>query len=123
MGEAGVFAEGERVELIDGDVRGKALVGPSHALVVNLLAEQLITQLAGKTYVSIQSPIRLGRDTEPQPDLTVARRRMDACRAGHPGAGDILLVIEVADSFLRYDREDEIPRRYSPSRHFTGVAG
>ena len=110
MGEAGVFAEGERVELIDGEVREMAPIGPSHAVVVNLLAEQFITRLAGTAYVSIQSPIRLGRHTEPQPDLAVARRRLDAYGAGHPEAGDVLLVVEVADSSLRYDREEKVPR-------------
>ncbi len=110
MGEAGVFAEGERVELIDGEIREMTPIGPAHAAVVNLLAEQLITRLAGKAYVSIQNPVRFDRHTEPQPDLTVARRRLDAYGTRHPEAGDILLVIEVADSSLRYDRVEKMPR-------------
>lgn len=109
MGEAGVFAEEDRVELIDGEIREMTPIGPQHAVVVNLLAELLITRLAGKAYVSIQNPVRLDRHTEPQPDLTVARRRLDAYAGRHPEAGDILLVIEVADSSLRYDRAEKVP--------------
>ena len=109
MGEAGVFAEGDRVELIDGEICEMTPIGPPHAVVVNLLAEHLITRLAGRAYVSIQNPVRLDRHTEPQPDLTVARRRLDAYAGRHPEAGDILLVIEVADSSLRYDRTEKVP--------------
>lgn len=110
MGEAGVFAEEDRVELIDGEIREMTPIGPLHAVVVNLLAELLITRLAGKAYVSIQNPVRLDRHTEPQPDLTVARRRLDAYAGRHPEAGDILLVVEVADSSLRYDRVEKVSR-------------
>ncbi len=110
MGEAGVFAEDDRVELIDGEICEMTPIGPPHAVVVNLLAELLITRLAGKAYVSIQNPVRLDRHTEPQPDLTVARRRLDAYADRHPEAGDILLVVEVADSSLRYDRVEKVPR-------------
>ena len=110
MGEAGVFAEEDRVELIDGEICEMTPIGPPHAVVVNLLAELLITRLAGRAYVSIQNPVRLDRHTEPQPDLTVARRRLDAYAGRHPEAGDILLVVEVADSSLRYDRVEKVPR-------------
>ena len=110
MGEAGVFAEEDRVELIDGEICEMTPIGPPHAVVVNLLAELLITRLAGRAYVSIQNPVRLDRHTEPQPDLAVARRRLDAYAGRHPEAGDILLVVEVADSSLRYDRMEKVPR-------------
>ena len=110
MGEAGVFAEDDRVELIDGEIREMTPIGPTHAVVVNLLAELLITRLAGRAYVSIRNPVRLDRHTEPQPDLAVARRRLDAYASRHPEAGDLLLVIEVADSSLRYDRVEKVPR-------------
>ena len=110
MGEAGVFAEEDRVELIDGEICEMTPIGPPHAVVVNLLAELLITRLAGRAYVSIQNPVRLDRHTEPQPDLTVARRRLDVYAGRHPEAGDILLVVEVADSSLRYDRMEKVPR-------------
>ena len=109
MGEAGIFTEDDRVELIDGEILEMTPIGPLHAWIVNRLNRLLITRLAGKAYVSIQNPIRLGGHTEPQPDLVVARGS-DAYADRHPEPDDILLVIEVADSSLRYDRLEKIPR-------------
>ena len=110
MGEAGIFGPDDRVELIDGEIREMTPIGPSHAAIVDRLNELLVVRLAGKANVRIQNPIRLGRYTEPQPDLVVARRRIDYYADGHPNAGDVLLVIEVADSSLIYDRVEKAPR-------------
>ena len=109
MGEAGIFTEDDRVELIDGEIRDMAPISPPHAWIVDRLGELLITRLAGKAYVRVQNPIRLGRHTEPLPDLSVARRRR-AYADRHPDAGDLLMVIEVADFSLRYDRVEKVPR-------------
>ena len=110
MGEAGIFAAADRVELIDGEIREMTPIGPSHAGLVDRLAELLINRLTGKANVRIQNPIRLGKYTEPQPDLVVARRRKDYYAGRHPEAGDVLLVIEVADSSLLYDQVEKAPR-------------
>ena len=110
MGEAGIFAADDRVELIDGEIREMTPIGPSHAAIVDRLAELLISRLAGKVNVRIQNPIRLGRFSEPQPDLVVARRRADYYADQHPEAGEILFVIEVADSSLLYDQVEKAPR-------------
>ena len=110
MGEAGIFSAHDRVELIDGEIREMSPIGPPHAAIVDRLAELLLGRLAGKANVRIQNPIRLGRHTEPQPDLVVAKRRMDYYAGRHPEAGDVLLVIEVADSSLLYDRMEKAPR-------------
>ena len=110
MGEAGIFAADTRVELIDGEIREMTPIGPSHAGVVDRLAELLVNRLTGKANVRIRNPIRLGGHTEPQPDLVVARRKLDYYAGGHPEPGDILLVIGVADSSLLYDRVEKAPR-------------
>ena len=110
MGEAGIFTADERVELIDGEILEMTPIGALHAAVVSRLTELLVTRLAGKAYVSVQNPIRLGDHTEPQPDLVVARRRDSLYTDRHPEAGDIHLVIEVADSSLRYDKLEKVPR-------------
>jgi Uma2 family endonuclease len=59
--------------------------------------------------VRVQSPIRLGERSEPQPDLALLRRRADFYRAGHPGSADTLLVVEVVDTCGAYDREVKLP--------------
>ena len=110
MGEAGIFTEDDRVELIDGAVLEMTPIGPPHAGIVGRLTELLVTRLAGRAYVSVQNPIRLDRHTEPQPDLVVARRRQSGYTDRHPDADDVLLVVEVADSSLRHDREQKAPR-------------
>ena len=108
MGEAGVFTD--RVELIDGDVLEMSPIGSPHAGTVNRLNELLVTRLAGRATVIVQNPIRLDRHTEPQSDLVVARRRKNFYTDRHPEPADVLLVIEVADSSLRYDRTEKTPR-------------
>ena len=111
MGEAGIFTEDDRVELIGGEVRDMAPTSPPHAWAVSRLGELLITRLAGRVHVRVQNPIRLGPHTEPQPDLAVARRTR-AYVNRHPDAADVLLVIEVADSSLPFDRSEKAPRYY-----------
>lgn len=109
MGSAGIFGENERVELIDGEVLEMNPIGPSHAWIVDRLNELVTTRLAGRAHVRVQNPIRLGARTEPQPDLSVAGKRQGYADR-HPEAGDLLLVIEVADSSLHYDRGEKVPR-------------
>ena len=109
MGEAGIFTEDDRVELLDGEILEMTPIGPPHAWIVDRLAELILTRLAGRVHVRIQNPVRLDNHTEPQPDLVVARRS-SAYAERHPEADDILLVIEVADSSLRYDRLEKVPR-------------
>ena len=110
MGEAGLFTEADRVELLDGEIVAMTPIGALHAGLVSRLTELVVTCLAGKAYVGIQNPVRLDHYTEPQPDLVVARRRTSFYTDRHPEPGDILLVIEVADSSLRYDRLEKVPR-------------
>ena len=110
MGQTGILTADDRVELIDGEVRTMNPIGPPHAWIVNRLMRSLITRLADTAYVSSQNPIRLGRHTEPQPDVVVARQRGSAYLEQHPEARDVLLVIEVADSSLLYDRIEKAPR-------------
>ena len=110
LGDAGIFAEDDRVELIDGEIRDMTPIGQPHAWIVNRLARRLFTRLADGVYVSVQNPLRLDGHTEPQPDLVVARGGEDDYADRHLEAGDVLLVIEVADSSLRYDRAEKMPR-------------
>ena len=109
MGDAGIFHEDDRVELIDGQVVEMTPIGVPHAGCVNRL-NQLFTPVAGTiATLSVQNPVILDEHEEPQPDFTVLRYRADGYGARHPRAADVLLVIEVADTSVKSDRNVKIP--------------
>lgn len=110
MAEAGIFGEGDRIELIDGDLIDMAPIGQGHAAIVCGLNEALFMACAGRAIVSLQNPIQLDRSSEPQPDLAVLRRRADFYATGErPGPADVLLLVEVAGSSLRFDQKVKLP--------------
>lgn len=107
MGEVGILHEDDRIELIKGEILTAPAVGDRHIATVIALT-QLLTRLLGpRALVSVQNPIRLDDATEPEPDVTILKPRGDYYRAGKPCPDDILLLIEVADSSLDYDRGEK----------------
>ncbi len=58
----------------------------------------------------VRNPLRLDDFTEPEPDVTLVERRDDFYRTGHPLPSDTLLVVEVSDTTLAYDRDVKLPR-------------
>jgi Uma2 family endonuclease len=108
MAEVGVFARDERVELINGEIIDMPPIGSRHAGTAAQLAELLTAAVGHRAMVRTQWPVRLNDDTEVQPDISVVRVRDDYYRAGHPSASDVLLLVEVSDSTLRYDREVKV---------------
>lgn len=114
MGQVGILHEDDRVELIDGEIREMTAIGPPHAASVNRANQVLMRLTSGRALVSPQNPVRLNLFNEPAPDLVLLRPRDDFYRHAHPGPADILLIVEIADSSLRYDREvkGEIYARY-----------
>lgn len=109
MGEAGILAENARVELIEGDVVDMAPIGSGHAGRVNLLNHLLTRAIGDAAIVGPQNPIILSEYSEPQPDITLLKARADFYIGSHPEPDDVLLLIEVADSSVRYDRLVKIP--------------
>ncbi|HAO33767.1 MAG TPA: Uma2 family endonuclease [Candidatus Competibacter sp.] len=109
MAEVGLLNEDSRVELIDGEIIEMAPIGSSHGGEVKYFNNKFVSLLHGKVIVSVQDPIILDGHTEPQPDVALLRWRDDFYRKANPHAEDILLVIEVSDSTLRYDRDVKIP--------------
>ena len=105
MAEAGVLGDARRVELIDGEIIDMAAIGSPHAAITNRLARLLSRALHDDVaLVSVQSPLRLDMYSEPEPDLTILRPRADGYRTSHPGAADVLLLVEVSETSLAYDR-------------------
>jgi len=109
MVRAGILMEGDRVELIDGEIVEMHSIGSRHLSCVMRLTRLLVTALVDQADVSIQSSLRLDRYSEPEPDVVVLRRRHDDYAQALPGPPDALLVIEVADSSLAYDRTVKLP--------------
>ncbi|MCA1635298.1 MAG: Uma2 family endonuclease [Acidobacteria bacterium] len=109
MGEAGIFPEGARVELIEGEIVEISPIGMRHAACVARLTQFLSQMLQGRVVVWIQNPVRLADYSEPQPDVAVLQPRADFYGQSLPTPADALLVIEVADTTLDYDRQIKVP--------------
>ncbi|MEG3922852.1 Uma2 family endonuclease [Microcoleus sp. POL10_C6] len=108
LGELGFFAPDERVELIRGEIIIMAAKGRLHSVCNSLLLEELVILLARRARLRVQEPIILSDDSEPEPDVVIARNRADRYLSSHPQPADILLVIEVSDSTLKYDRTTKL---------------
>lgn len=104
MAEVGILTEGDRVELIEGELIAMTPIGSQHAGAVNAIAYALFHAVGERGIVAVQNPVQLDERSEPQPDFAVLRPRADFYRQTTPGPGDVLLIIEVADSSLSYDR-------------------
>ncbi len=109
MGAAGVFADNKRIELIDGDLIDMAPIGDNHAAIVDGFCEVLVIACAGRATVRVRGPLGLDRFNDPQPDLAILRRQADFYAGRRPTATDVLLLVEVADGSLRFDRTVKLP--------------
>ena len=109
MGSAGILRPDQRVELIEGEIIDMTPIGSRHAAAVKRLAKLLHDTVRERAIVSVQDPITLDRHSEPQPDIALLKPKADFYASAHPGPGDVLLVIEVADRSLAFDREVKLP--------------
>src|SRR5579864_7727048 len=110
MHEAGILGEDDRVELIDGEVRQMSPIGIPHAAIVKRYIALFSPQVGQTAIISAQDPIQLNDLSEPQPDIVLLRYRDDFYGNAAPTAADVLLIIEVSDSTLLYDRQEKLPR-------------
>lgn len=109
IGEAGILAPDARVELIDGEIIDMAAIGTRHARCVNYLNMMFVVAAHRQAIVTVQNPVRIGDFTEVQPDLAVVRQRADFYGSRHPRPEDTLLLIEVADTTVRFDATVKLP--------------
>ena len=103
MARSGLLGETDRVELIEGELIDMAPIGSKHAFFVDRLAELLSSGPQAGYMVRVQNPVVLGERNEPQPDIALVRRVNYIDR--HPCPADILLIVEVSDTTLEYDRD------------------
>lgn len=109
LAEAGILREDDHVELIEGEIVTMVPIGSGHSGAVAALTYVFMHAAGSRATVVGQHPLRLSDISEPQPDVMLLKPRADFYRSGHPTAADVLLLIEVAQSSLRYDRGVKLP--------------
>ena len=110
MAEAGVLTEDDRVELIDGVIVDMAPMGRNHRSTTNRYTRLFGENVSRRAIVQIQSSIVLDDHTMPEPDLALLREQADFYQSDDAGPEDVLLLIEVSDSSVDYDRNEKLPR-------------
>jgi len=109
LAELGFFKEDDRVELIKGEIINMAAKGTPHSVCETRLERELYKLVGDRATLRGQQPITLSNYSEPEPDRVIAKNRDDDYLANHPSPSDILLLIEIADSSLKYDQEVKLP--------------
>jgi Uma2 family endonuclease len=109
LAEIGVLAPDARVELIEGEIIDMAPIGNDHQSIVDQLTRALVVTVGDRAIVRVQGSIRLGQWSEPEPDVVLLKPRPDFYRSEFALGTDTLLVIEVSDTTLRYDRDIKVP--------------
>lgn len=105
LGELGFFGEDDRFELIKGEIVQMAAKGTAHSVCGTRLFRELLKLVAERATLRGQESIIIPDDSEPEPDMVIARNREDDYLSAHPRPADILLGIEIADSTLSYDQQ------------------
>ncbi len=106
---ANIITSDAHLDMADGEILESSSVSPSHASCVMMMTELFMVRLEQRAGVSCQNPVRLDRYNEIQPDVTLLKWRDDFYSSGHPGPADVLLLIEVSDTTLSYDRNVKLP--------------
>jgi Uma2 family endonuclease len=109
MGKTRFLDPRARMELIEGELFDMAPIGSFHAGTVTLLAHLFARAIGETAVVSVQNPIDLSERSEPQPDLMLLRPNPNYYLNDHPHAEDVLLLIEVSDSTVQFDRKTKVP--------------
>lgn len=103
--DLGFFTENDRIELIRGEIVEIAPKRTPHSVCNSLLWKQLYELVGKLAEIRVQEPITLSSSSEPEPDVVIAKKKDDNYLAAHPTVEDIILIIEISDSTLKYDRE------------------
>ena len=104
MIELGLIKDYEKAEIIDGELIKKMTIGDKHAAVVNFLNRFFVEHTSKQILVSIQNPLRISEYNEPEPDVVLSDlSKYDGTR--HPRPEETILVVEVSDSTLKFDRD------------------
>lgn len=107
MIEIGILKDYEKAEIIEGELIQKTPIGDKHAAVVNRLNRFFSRSVGEDILISVQNPVRLSDYDEPEPDIVLADlAKFDGSR--HPRPAETLLIVEVSDTTLKYDRDVKV---------------
>jgi len=109
MDEVGILTEDDRSELVDGEILVVSAMRPRHAAVITRVTNLFVSLFTGKAIFRSQLPFRLTEFTELQPDVALFKLRADSYGESHPRPADALLVVEISDTALKYDRDVTLP--------------
>ena len=109
MAEVGILKPEDRVELINGEIYQMSPIGSRHAGIVNKLASLLNDLFKDRAVIGIQNPVRIDGNNEPEPDIALLKYRPDYYSSAHPIPPEVLAVMEVAGSSIRFDKEVKAP--------------
>jgi Uma2 family endonuclease len=106
--ELGFLTEANHIELIRGELIQMTAKGTPHTVCSSILCRQLDRLLGDQAVIRGQDPITLPNQSEPEPDVVIARGRDEDYLAHHPYPEDILLVIEISDKTIDYDQRTKL---------------
>ena len=101
---ADILPDRVHVELLGGTLVEKMTKYPPHNIVVGRLDRTFGRILPGPWFVSEEKPVKLGRFWYPEPDIAVVRGPDELYEKRAPGATDLGLLVEAADSSYAIDR-------------------
>lgn len=104
MIENGVFNENDQIELLNGAIIEKMLKGTKHSAATDRIARVFYRQFGENVFIRNQNPVWLDKFSEPEPDIVLVIPRADEYENSHPIPKEILLILEVSDSILGFDR-------------------
>jgi Uma2 family endonuclease len=109
MVDVGILTKYDHVELIHGEIVEMTPIGEGHFGTVNALVTLFVERLGRRAVVGTSGSLRLPPRSMPEPDLLLLAPRADFYRRTRISPEHVLLVIEVADTSLRYDRQVKLP--------------
>ena len=104
MAEEGAFAPDARVQLLDGEIFEMLPAGPFHSNSIRSLANYFARRSEDRWLVDMQNPVLLNDRSLPEPDFALLRPLLAEYNLRHPGPEDVILLVEVSDSSLRFDQ-------------------
>jgi Uma2 family endonuclease len=108
LGEANIFPPGSRLELINGEIIEMAPIGSHHASHLKRINNLFSGLIKNNEIISIQDPVQLGDLSEPEPDFMLLHPSSDFYYENHPVASDVFLLIEIADTSLKFDQNQKL---------------